>query len=221
MMTIGAAPTTTTSPLSAGPSHASAKAPVSPSPLVIRSPRPQNNDDTRQPSKQCWECQRRDIVCDSIEPVCGKCAATGVVCPGFDDKKPLVWLAPGKITARPRKKKRAPNGSRALAKAAKQGANIVARLTGEKEEAIDWEPIAGRLLNVNAKRKPARHDQHMYDSTFILFPELVYDQDIEQIFQAARYCEFDVLDIALRGEYTDIGDQTTCKSTQSILLYLK
>lgn len=190
MMTVGAADAATTPPLSAGTSHASSEAPpVSHSPLVIGSPRPQsNNNDTRPLGKQCWECQRRSLVCDSLEPVCGKCAAAGVVCPGFDDKKPLVWLPPGKVNVRPRKKKRAPNGSRALARATKQGAQLLAKLTGDKEEVIDWEPIAGRLLNVNAKRKPARHDQHMYDSTFILFPELVLDQDIEQIFQAARYC---------------------------------
>lgn len=55
--------------------------------------------------RQCWECQRRRIVCDAVRPVCGKCKATGVVCPGYEDKKPLTWLAPGKVKTRTWKRK--------------------------------------------------------------------------------------------------------------------
>ncbi|KAF6840568.1 hypothetical protein CMUS01_03869 [Colletotrichum musicola] len=54
---------------------------------------------------RCWECQRRRLVCDAVRPVCNKCRAAHIVCPGYDDKKPLTWLAPGKVTCRqPRRK---------------------------------------------------------------------------------------------------------------------
>ncbi|KAH6657425.1 fungal-specific transcription factor domain-containing protein [Truncatella angustata] len=55
--------------------------------------------------RQCWECQRRRLVCDGIRPVCNKCKTNKVVCPGYEDKKPLVWLAPGKVTSRVRRAK--------------------------------------------------------------------------------------------------------------------
>lgn len=58
--------------------------------------------------RQCWECQRRRLVCDSARPVCSKCKTSGVVCPGYEDKKPLVWLAPGKVKTRTWKRKSPP-----------------------------------------------------------------------------------------------------------------
>lgn len=62
-------------------------------------------------SRWCWECRRRRLVCDCTRPVCDKCKATGVVCPGYEDRKPLTWLAPGKVLSRTRK----PRGSRQTA----------------------------------------------------------------------------------------------------------
>ncbi|CCF32570.1 hypothetical protein CH063_04933 [Colletotrichum higginsianum] len=56
--------------------------------------------------RRCWECLRRRLVCDAIKPVCNKCRTAGIVCPGYDDKKPLTWLAPGKVTCRTRRKPR-------------------------------------------------------------------------------------------------------------------
>ncbi|KAK1974710.1 fungal-specific transcription factor domain-containing protein [Colletotrichum cereale] len=56
--------------------------------------------------RRCWECLRRRLVCDAITPVCNKCRVAGIVCPGYDDKKPLTWLAPGRITCRTRRKPR-------------------------------------------------------------------------------------------------------------------
>ncbi|KAH7020769.1 uncharacterized protein B0I36DRAFT_367252 [Microdochium trichocladiopsis] len=181
----GLSPTSDSSTLDESTSDSAASAP--------------SNTQPPPPKKQCWECQRRRVVCDSVEPVCGKCEAIGVVCPGFDDKKPLVWLAPGKVTARPRKKKRAPNGARAMASAAKRGSELISRLTGEKPEKIDLRPIERQLTKHNALRKAAGKNKDMYDSTFILFPELVYDKDIEQIFQAARY-----YDLQMYPEYEPI-----------------
>lgn len=56
-------------------------------------------------SSQCWECQRRGWVCDAARPVCHKCRISGIVCPGYRDEKPLIWLAPGSVSARGRKKR--------------------------------------------------------------------------------------------------------------------
>ncbi|PKS12978.1 hypothetical protein jhhlp_000319 [Lomentospora prolificans] len=57
------------------------------------------------PRWQCWECQRRRLVCDSARPICNKCKTSGITCPGYDDKKPLTWLAPGRVVARNRQRK--------------------------------------------------------------------------------------------------------------------
>ncbi|KAK4189062.1 putative C6 zinc finger domain protein [Podospora australis] len=56
-------------------------------------------------AEQCWECRRRRLVCDGVQPVCKKCRTTGIVCPGYADKKPLTWLAPGQVISRPRRRK--------------------------------------------------------------------------------------------------------------------
>lgn len=53
--------------------------------------------------RQCWECLRRRWVCDAARPVCNKCRAAGIVCPGYSDQKPLTWLAPGRVTSRTRR----------------------------------------------------------------------------------------------------------------------
>jgi hypothetical protein len=54
---------------------------------------------------QCWECRRRRLVCDGDKPVCLKCRTAGIVCPGYADKKPLVWVANGQVLSRPRGRK--------------------------------------------------------------------------------------------------------------------
>lgn len=54
---------------------------------------------------QCIECLRRQLPCDATKPVCHRCRAAGIVCPGYGDAKPLVWLAPGKVRIRNRAKK--------------------------------------------------------------------------------------------------------------------
>lgn len=55
---------------------------------------------------QCWECRRRRLVCDSTRPICKKCRVAGIVCPGYEDVKPLTWLAPGRVVSRARTRKR-------------------------------------------------------------------------------------------------------------------
>ncbi|KAK1712187.1 C6 zinc finger domain-containing protein [Colletotrichum acutatum] len=41
-----------------------------------------------------WECQRRGLVCDSKRPVCSR------LCPGYENVKPLTWVAPNQVTTR-------------------------------------------------------------------------------------------------------------------------
>ncbi|KXJ85576.1 hypothetical protein Micbo1qcDRAFT_154093 [Microdochium bolleyi] len=159
------------------------KSPPSDSATASADSKPSSAEPPAAPKKQCWECQRRRIVCDSASPVCRKCETAGVVCPGFDDKKPLTWLAPGKVTARPRKKKRAPNGSRAFVAAAKRGLQIAEKLTGEKPTPVDFESLLWRKIppsGVHGLRKAT---------------------DIEQVFQAARY-----YDLQIYPEYSPILD---------------
>ncbi|EGR44840.1 uncharacterized protein TRIREDRAFT_111755 [Trichoderma reesei QM6a] len=47
---------------------------------------------------QCWECQRRGSPCDGRVPVCGNCSAAGMVCPGYNNARPLTWLPTGKVS---------------------------------------------------------------------------------------------------------------------------
>ncbi|KAK3984076.1 putative C6 zinc finger domain protein [Cladorrhinum sp. PSN332] len=54
---------------------------------------------------QCWECRRRRLVCDGLVPVCTRCRTSRIVCPGYADKKPLTWLAPGRVISRNHKPK--------------------------------------------------------------------------------------------------------------------
>lgn len=56
-------------------------------------------------ARQCWECQRRERVCDAAWPVCQRCRKDRIVCPGYKNTKPLTWLPPGKVTSRNRKQR--------------------------------------------------------------------------------------------------------------------
>ena len=67
---------------------------------------PAANSSTRT-NQHCWECRRRRLICDGGVPVCTKCRTAGIVCPGYADKKPLTWLAPGRVVSRNRKPKAA------------------------------------------------------------------------------------------------------------------
>lgn len=63
-------------------------------------------------NQHCWECRRRRLVCDATRPVCKKCQDSKIVCPGYDEKQPLRWLKPGRVTCRTRKSKAGGGGSR-------------------------------------------------------------------------------------------------------------
>ncbi|KAK1453135.1 hypothetical protein CMEL01_04794 [Colletotrichum melonis] len=86
--------------------------------------------------RRCWECQRRRLVCDSVKPVCNKCRASGIVCPGYDDRKPLTWLAPGKITCRTRRKGRVADKDTATKKTMKKKPKLDSRGEIEDTEAL-------------------------------------------------------------------------------------
>lgn len=64
--------------------------------------------DAPSSTEPCLECLRRKFPCDSTRPVCNRCRTAGIVCPGYGNAKPLVWLAPGKVTSHTRKTKRIP-----------------------------------------------------------------------------------------------------------------
>ena len=61
---------------------------------------------TAAPKRQCWECLKRRLVCDYTQPSCKKCTNAGRECPGYDEKKPLKWLDPGKVTSKSKNKSR-------------------------------------------------------------------------------------------------------------------
>lgn len=120
--------------------------------------------------RRCWECQRRRLVCDSVKPVCNKCRASGIVCPGYDDRKPLTWLAPGKITCRTRRKGRG-----------------VDKDTGAKKD-----------TKAKTKPKPKRPGEPEDSEAFIRSKnkyggELVFHSalrtDICDVFEAVQYCK--------------------------------
>lgn len=73
---------------------------------------PQPSQPPQPPKRHCWECLRRRLVCDGGQPFCRKCDGAGVVCPGYDDKKPLRWIANGTVSSRPRKNGERKNGKR-------------------------------------------------------------------------------------------------------------
>ncbi|KAF2107717.1 fungal-specific transcription factor domain-containing protein [Lophiotrema nucula] len=56
--------------------------------------------------RQCWECLKRRLVCDYTQPSCKKCINAGRECPGYDEKKPLKWLDPGRVTSKSKNKSR-------------------------------------------------------------------------------------------------------------------
>ncbi|PNP58293.1 hypothetical protein THARTR1_01808 [Trichoderma harzianum] len=59
---------------------------------------PSNEEDTVPEKSQCWECQRRDTLCDGKIPTCDNCSDAGMVCPGYNNSRPLTWLPAGKVS---------------------------------------------------------------------------------------------------------------------------
>ena len=121
-------------------------------------------DDTQKHPRHCWECQRRRIVCDRWRPVCNKCQTAGIVCPGYDNQKPLTWLAPGRVLSRPRKRKSPPASRKPAVK---------------KEESPKAVEIRGDAPLTRMKRETAGQVSHILELT----------EDTVEIFEAAYYCK--------------------------------
>lgn len=62
--------------------------------------------------RQCWECFRRRLVCDTSEPSCKKCTSAGKTCPGYGATEPLKWLAPSTNRCLTQRQKRKATGNR-------------------------------------------------------------------------------------------------------------
>ncbi|OAL00492.1 hypothetical protein IQ06DRAFT_293818 [Phaeosphaeriaceae sp. SRC1lsM3a] len=67
-----------------------------------------DENDRERAGRRCWECQRRRVVCDRMLPTCRKCLEAGRQCPGYDERKPLQWIADGRVTSRGAKKEITP-----------------------------------------------------------------------------------------------------------------
>ncbi|KAM0261515.1 hypothetical protein ACHAQJ_002198 [Trichoderma viride] len=65
---------------------------------------------TTSKGPQCWECLRRGSACDGKIPICGNCSSAGMVCPGFNNRRPLTWLRTGMVS-RLQKGKARPNAT--------------------------------------------------------------------------------------------------------------
>lgn len=112
-------------------------------------------------SRQCWECLRRRLVCDTGHPVCNKCKTSGIVCPGYDDKKPLRWLTPGKVTSRTRRSK---------TKSAKKDDQENGVRRGPKEESKSSLGVGQQTLD--------------------LVPRSNWKSDVSDVVQAIHYCKY-------------------------------
>lgn len=53
---------------------------------------PSNDQYMTSKESQCWECQRHGTLCDGKIPVCDNCSEAGMVCPGYSNAKPPMWL---------------------------------------------------------------------------------------------------------------------------------
>ncbi|KAK8034575.1 C6 zinc finger domain protein [Apiospora rasikravindrae] len=120
-------------------------------------------DSTR---RYCWECQRRRLECDSTRPVCNKCRQAGVVCPGYEDKKPLRWLAPGKVTSRNRKRKTP------VIKEKKKDEDSAVSLQAQIDAALE------RAVHMSAE---------LYKGSLI--PVVHLRDDVSEAVQSACYCK--------------------------------
>ncbi|KAK8037965.1 C6 zinc finger domain protein, partial [Apiospora phragmitis] len=115
----------------------------------------------------CWECQRRRLECDSTRPVCNKCRQAGVVCPGYEDKKPLRWLAPGRVTSRTRKRKTP---------------------TSKEDKDKDKDSAISLQVKVTAALERAVHvSAELYTGSLI--PVIHLRDDVSEAVQSACYCK--------------------------------
>ncbi|KAL2145173.1 hypothetical protein VTI28DRAFT_7809 [Corynascus sepedonium] len=118
--------------------------------------------------RHCWECLRRYVVCDSTRPACNRCTANGSLCPGYGNVKPtrLVWLAPGKVKSRVRRRKGSPSGSAETGELRHQGQAA----------------ISGPLRGIAAGQ-----GSRIQDAGFGHIPHFNVYTDADALFHAAEY----------------------------------
>jgi hypothetical protein len=121
--------------------------------------------------RQCWECLRRRLVCDCKQPVCNKCRTAGIVCPGYEDKKPLTWLAPGRVTSRTRKP-RSPSRRGSTAKRSPKR-----------------EPVAVKKRGDEPGPPPQDAAQEAAEALLSIVPRVRLRNDTCDIVEAAHYCK--------------------------------
>lgn len=123
---------------------------------------------------QCWECRRRRLICDGQVPVCTKCRTAGIVCPGYADKKPLTWLAPGRVVSRNRKPKTA-----------------TSLPTGRKKKTNDKSLAQDSTRAAHTTQSHQDTNKSLYKLDLRLLPKVV---DLRpkawDIIEAAAYCGF-------------------------------
>ncbi|KAB8264896.1 fungal-specific transcription factor domain-containing protein [Aspergillus pseudonomiae] len=113
--------------------------------------------------RHCWECMRRRLVCDFERPTCNKCRSAGVDCPGYDEKKPLRWLAPGKVTSRAQKR-RWPSGMDGTARSDE---------AADKKNAPQTR-VGSELLRMPIPRRELKSDTCTMVEAFLLVNDYVY-----------------------------------------------
>lgn len=120
--------------------------------------------------RQCWECQRRRLVCDSTYPVCIQCRTTRITCPGYEDKRPLVWLAPGRVTSRTRRRPRKGAAAPSKLKVSKSG---TAKTNEKQTQDLAVAPLTQAAVQDRVK-----------------IPKLVLKTERCDIYSAAHYCKY-------------------------------
>lgn len=147
------------------------------------------------PKRQCWECLRRRLVCDSVYPVCNQCRTKGITCPGYEDKKPLTWLAPGRVTSRTRRRRKSPAANNPLTLTPSPTPSPNPKPEPSPRHCDSLPPAAEPLPKREAE--PADRDcwqlatslTHVTLENVGGFPRMVLRTDECDAYHAAYYCE--------------------------------
>lgn len=144
------------------------------------------------PRRQCWECLRRRLVCDSGQPFCKKCHTAGVVCPGYEDKKPLKWVTPGRVTSRNRRTKPKEGGGDTTTKKQQQRKKGASSPPNAAKKEIP-SPAESRRESPGAAREPTSRDLVVpvveRRNSVESISRFEMDSETCDIFQAVHYCK--------------------------------
>ncbi|OGM47433.1 C6 finger domain protein [Aspergillus bombycis] len=115
--------------------------------------------------RHCWACMRRRLVCDFERPTCNKCRSAGVACPGYDEKKPLRWLAPGKVTSRTQKRRSTSGTDRS--------STVGSDVAADKED-VPQTRVGSELLRMPIPRRELKSDTCTMVEAVWYFNDYVY-----------------------------------------------